>query len=195
MGGPPPADLRLTMARFPYVDPASAPAPVRERLARFGADPLNVFRVLAHAETCFEPTVRLGGAILLQQTLDARLRELAILRVARLSDAPYEWTQHVAIAEGVGVRPEQIAALEADDVGAPCFDERERVVLAATTELVRDADVGDATYAALTAHLSTREFVELVLAVGFYMLMARVMRASRIDMDAPVGLGGIGRGR
>jgi 4-carboxymuconolactone decarboxylase len=183
------------MARVPYVDPATAPAPVREQLARFGADPLNIFRVLAHAETCFAPVVRLGGAILLEQTLDARLRELAILRVARLDDAPYEWTQHVAIAEGVGVRPEQIAALAADEPTADCFDERERLVLAATTELVRDADVHDATYTALATRLSTRELVELVLAVGFYMLMARVMRASRIDMDPPAGLGGIERGR
>lgn len=183
------------MARIPYVDPATAPAAVREQLAHFGADPLNIFRVLAHAETCFVPAVRLGGAILLEQRLDARLRELAILRVARLDDAPYEWTQHVAIAEGVGVPATQIAALEADDATAACFGECERLVLAATTELVRDADVHDATYAALAGHLSTREFVELVLAVGFYMLMARVMRASRIDMDAPVGLGGIERGR
>jgi 4-carboxymuconolactone decarboxylase len=183
------------MARVPYVDPASAPAPVREQLAHFGADPLNVFRVLAHAESCFAPVVRLGGAILLEQTLDARLRELAILRVARLEDAPYEWTQHVAIAEGVGVPAAHVAALRADDATAGCFDDRERLVLAATTELVRSADVDDATWAALAAHLSPRELVELVIAVGFYMLMARVMRATRIDMDAPVGLAGIGRGR
>lgn len=183
------------MARVPYVDPATAPAPLREQLARFGEDPLNIFRVLAHAETCFEPTVRLGGAILLQQKLDARLRELAILRVARLSQAPYEWTQHVAIAEGVGVPAEQIAALEGDDGAAACFGERERLVLAATDELVRNADVGDETWAALGRHLDARELIELVVAVGFYMLMARVMRASRIDLDAAVGLGGIERGR
>ena len=144
------------MARLPYVDPAHAPEPVRTQLATFGADPLNIFRLLAHAETCFGPTVRLGGAILLQQSLDAVLRELAILWVARLSDADYEWTQHVAIGEGVGVRPEQIAALAADEVAAPCFDVRERLVLAATTELVHDADVSDETYAALAAHLGPR---------------------------------------
>jgi alkylhydroperoxidase family enzyme len=183
------------MARLPYVDPATAPASVREQLARFGADPLNVFRILAHAETCFEPVVRLGAAILLEQRLDARLRELAILHVAQLSAAPYEWTQHVAIAEGAGVTAAEIAALEAGDAAAACFGERERLVLAATTELVRDADVADATWTALARHLSSRELVELVLAVGFYMLMARVMRASRIDLDEPVGLGGIGRGR
>jgi len=183
------------MARLPYVVPGDTVSPLREQLAVFGENPLNIFRVLAHAETCFEPTVRLGGAILLQQQLDARLRELAILRVARLSDAPYEWTQHAVIAEGVGVPRPQIDALAADDVAAPCFDERERLVLRATTELVRDADVHDETYAALTAHLSHREVVELVLAVGFYMLMARLMRVSRIDMDAPLGLTGIRRGR
>ena len=89
------------MARLPYVDPATAPPKVREVLERLPVQ-LNIFRMMAHAETNFRPLLRLGASILGEQKLDARLRELAILRVAKLSPARYEWVQHVPIAKAVG---------------------------------------------------------------------------------------------
>jgi len=55
------------MARLPYVDSASAPAPVREVLERLPAQ-LNIFRMVANAETCFRPFLSLGSAILVQQS-------------------------------------------------------------------------------------------------------------------------------
>ena len=86
-----------------------------------GPTPLNIFRTLAHAETCLRPALRLGQAILTRQELDAVLRELAILRVAQLTGAQYEWVQHVAIGRAVGVTGDQVAALEREDVEAECF--------------------------------------------------------------------------
>src|SRR3954471_7292204 len=107
------------MARLPYVDPEQAPPEVREALE--GLPPLNVFRTLAHAETCLRPALRLGAAILGAQQLDAALRELAILHVARATGAEYEWVQHVAIARAAGVRDDQVEALERGDLTADCL--------------------------------------------------------------------------
>jgi alkylhydroperoxidase family enzyme len=174
------------MARIPYVDFETAPPKSRELLERLPAK-LNIFKMMAHAETNFRPLVMLGTSILSEQQLPAKLRELAILRVARLSHAEYEWVQHVPIAKMTGVSDEQVAALERDDTAAGCFDPVDRVVLRATDEIVRDGGPSDATFAELTRHLSHREFVELVLAVGFYMVMARLMISTRIDVDAPAG--------
>src|SRR5262249_14005346 len=93
------------MARIPYLDPAKASERVPETLAQLPA-PLNVFRMMAHAETLFPHWVRLGGAILGRAKLSPRLRELVILRVARLSKCDYEWTQHVPIAKACGITDE-----------------------------------------------------------------------------------------
>ena len=174
------------MARLPYVDPAAAPEKVREILERLPVK-LNVFRMMAHAETNFRPLIMLGTSILTQQQLPAKLRELAILRVARLSRAEYEWVQHVPIAKMTGASDEQVAALERDDAGAACFDPVDRVVLQATDEIVRDGGPADATFGELRSHFSNREFVELVLAVGFYMVMARLMISTRIDIEEAAG--------
>jgi AhpD family alkylhydroperoxidase len=174
------------MARIPYVEKDAAPAPVREVLERFPVE-LNIFRLMAHAETSFRPLLRLGASILGQQKLSARLRELAILRVARLSRAEYEWVQHVPIARAVGITPEQIAALERGDPAADCFDAEERAVLRFTAEVVRDVGCAQPTFDAVAKSLSPREIVELLLAIGYYMMVARLMETLRIDLDPPAG--------
>ena len=46
---------------------------------------------------------------------------------------------------------------------------------------------GDGAHSAVAAFLSDREIIELVIAVGFYMLVARIMECAEIDMDPPVG--------
>jgi alkylhydroperoxidase family enzyme len=174
------------MARLPYVEIETAPPAVKETLERLPVK-LNIFKMMAHAETNFRPLIMLGTSILTQQQLPAKLRELAILRVARLSRAEYEWVQHVPIAKMAGASDEQVAALERDDATAACFDPVDRVVLRATDEIVRDGGPSDATFAELQSHFSHREIVELVLAVGFYMVMARLMISTRIDVDEAQG--------
>src|SRR5262245_18464784 len=109
------------MARLPYVDPATAPAEVKDLLGCLPVK-LNVFLMMAHAETNFRPLVQLGTSILGRQKLSPRLRELTILRVAQLSPARYEWVQHESIAEAVGVPRAQIEALERADPEAARFD-------------------------------------------------------------------------
>jgi alkylhydroperoxidase family enzyme len=172
------------MSRLPYVDPAAASEPIREAFAALPVH-LNIFRLMANAETCFRPMLRLGGAILAHQALAGRLRELAILRVARLSGAEYEWVQHVPIARSTGVTGRQVEALEAGRIEGEAFAADEQAVLRFTTEVVERVSPSDSTFAAVAKHLSPREIVELVIAIGYYMTIARLMETARIDMDPP----------
>ena len=171
------------MARLPYVDPASASQPVRDALER--VPPLNVFRMTANAETAFRPWLAFGGALLSSLQLDPRVRELVILRVGRLSDAEYEWVQHVPIALAVGAGEEQIAAVDRGDLDDSSLGELDRAALRFATEVVRDVRASDETFAALREHLSPREVVELLLVIGQYMLVARVARSTDIELDEP----------
>ena len=175
------------MARLPYVDPETAPQEIRDILTRLPR-PLNIFKLMAHAETNFRPLLRLGTSILTEQKLAASLRELAILLTAHRCGAEYEWVQHVAIAKAVGVTDAQVEALAADRLDAECFSATERAVLTASVDIVRDGRMPEAHFDALTQHLSTREIVELVLAVGFYVTLARLMVVADIDPDPPVGI-------
>ena len=172
------------MARLPYVDPAAASPEVRDALER--VPPLNIFRMMANAETAFRPWLRFGAALLSDLELDPLLRELAILRVARLTPhADYEWVQHAGIARAVGATDEQVAALERGDAEADCFAGVEQLVLRFTTEVVRDARASDEALEGVAEALSPREVVELLMVIGQYMMIARVMATTHIDMDEP----------
>jgi alkylhydroperoxidase family enzyme len=174
------------MARLPYIDPETAPEPVRDAFTRLPI-PLNIFRMMAHAETCFRPLLRLGNSILGHQQLDARLRELAILQVAKLSSGEYEWVQHVPIAEATGVTDAQLRALDRGVIDGSSFDPAEIAVLRFTTEVVQQVKASDRTFAEVQKHLVPREIVELILAVGYYMTMARITETTDTDLDQPSG--------
>jgi alkylhydroperoxidase family enzyme len=174
------------MPRLPYVDRSNAPQAVREMLERLPVD-LNIFKMLANAESLFRPFLALGTAILSAMKLDARTRELVILHVGRMSRGEYEWVQHVPIAEAFGATKEEISALERGEATSPVFGARERAVLAFTTEVVRDVKASDAAFAALAQHLDASEIVELILTIGYYMTIARVTECTEIELDGPVG--------
>ena len=179
------------MARIPYRTSQDAEGRLREVLE--AGPQLNIFRLMAQADSAYIPWLRWGGALLGDLELDPVLRELAILRVARLTPgAEYEWVQHDPIALAVGARQEQVDALERDDIEADCFTDAERAVLGFTTEVVERAIVSDEAFAAVAAVVSVREIVELIMVIGQYMMVGRVMAALEIDMDEPIGGAALG---
>jgi 4-carboxymuconolactone decarboxylase len=156
------------MARLPYAD-------ISERLPQ-----LNIFRLLANADSAFRPFMDYGLALLRDLDVDPVVREQAILRVAALTPgAEYEWVQHEPIGHAVGMTDEQIEACRTGDAGD--------VVLRFTEEIVRDATPSDATFLAMSERFPPRQIVELILVIGNYMMLARLMATAQIDLDAPVG--------
>ncbi|HEX6459756.1 MAG TPA: carboxymuconolactone decarboxylase family protein [Thermoleophilaceae bacterium] len=173
------------MTRLPYADLDRLPEKTREALDAM--PPLGIFRMLANAESAFRPWARWGGVLLSDLALDPLLRELTILRVSRLTPhAEYEWVQHAPIARAVGAGDDQVAALERDEIEADCFTEAQRTVLRFTTEFLQDARVSDATFDSAKALLSARELVELMMVIGQYAMLARVMATTELDLDEPM---------
>lgn len=173
------------MARIPYPDPAAASAEAREILQLL--PPLNIFRMLAHAESLAIPYAGFGGALLTQLRLDPKLRELAVLEVALEAEAPYEWVQHVPIAEAAGVRAEQTAAIQRRETDSGQLDALERAVVDFTRQAVSQPRVDDGIFASLAEHLDSRQIVELLLVIGNYLMLARVMTTLDLEIDEPVG--------
>jgi alkylhydroperoxidase family enzyme len=172
------------MARIPYLDPDRAPESVKRLLAP--DRPQKIALLFGHAESNWPRLADLLLSILGEQELESRLRELGILRVAKLRQARYEWDQHVVIAGAAGVRPEQIESIAKGEIDAACFEPRERIVLEAATELVRDANISDATLARLSRDFPPRQIVELLLACGVYEALAKLMNALGLDPEGAV---------
>ena len=174
------------MPRIPYPDLDKASPEVREMLGRLPA-PANIFNMMAHAETCVKPVMKLGGTLLGKLALDPKLRELCLLHAVKLVGGDYEWVQHVPIARDLGCSEAQIAALDGADDGAACFDVREKAALRFTREVVVDVRASDATLSDARKHLSNREIVELILMAGFYTTLARLTETLGMETEAPMG--------
>jgi alkylhydroperoxidase family enzyme len=170
------------VARLPYVTAEDAPEPVADALRQMPAQ-VGIVHLLAHAETCLRPFLRLGQAILTSLALAPDLRELAILHSARLSGVDYQWTQHERLALLVGVAGEKIDAVRAGVPDPAQFSPVERAVLAFTESVVRSGDAPDDVYREVAGHLSEREIVELTVAIGFYQMLGNVMNVTRVDPE------------
>jgi 4-carboxymuconolactone decarboxylase len=125
-----------------------------------------------------------GNHVLGKNTLPARSRELVILRIAWLTQAEYEWLQHVRIARRAGVSDGEIRALGRPD--APGFGDAERVLLAATDQLFSGADLDDTVWKGLRAHLATEQLIDLVYTVGQYQSVAMAINAFRIQPEPDI---------
>jgi 4-carboxymuconolactone decarboxylase len=173
------------MARLPYVD-SQGPSP--DVLAALDAlPPLNIFRMLAHADSAVVPYLRFAGTLLTELELDARLRELAILLVAARTDAEYEWVQHVGISKALGVPDEQIAAVERGELDAACLDPDARALLRFAAEVLDGPRVDAETFSVLSARFPPRQIIELLLVLGNYQMLARVMTTLELELDPAVG--------
>jgi alkylhydroperoxidase family enzyme len=170
------------MARIPYFDLAQAPASYTELLG--SRPPLNLYRMLPHAGKAAEGFLRLGGALLRDHELDARLREIAILRVGLLSGAGYEVHQHKKLARKLGLADAKIAAL-APGADPSALDELELQVLRFTDEVFHRVKAPDAMFDAMRARLSTKALAELVLTIGFYMMVCRFLENFEVDIEPP----------
>lgn len=175
------------MARLPLIDPQATSGDIRASFERMPVK-LNIFRMMAHAETNMIPAMRFANSILHKQKLSHVNRELLILQVARIEGGEYEWRQHVPIALGVGVSQKQIDALERGDYGAAVFSEAERALLAFGREVVENVRVPEAVFADMQRHFSDQEIVESIFTIGCYMMMARLTEATETDLDAAAGM-------
>jgi alkylhydroperoxidase family enzyme len=174
------------MARIPPLPLDDAQPAVRTALERL--PPLAVFSTVANAQGSFVNWLRFGGDCLNSELFDPVLRELAILRVARMTPgAGYEWAQHVPILLAVGGTEEQVAALERDELDSPALGEDGRLVVRFTSQVVSECTPDEETFAAASERFGNEQLVQLVLVIGQYMMVGRIMATAQLEVDAVLG--------
>ena len=123
--------------------------------------------------------LRFNVHLLFSSTLPARLRELAILRVAHRRDCEYEWNHHVRMGREAGLTDDDIDGIQRGEAA----DEFDRAVLAAVDELDDKSNISDATWAALSDHLDERQRMDLVFTIGCYGALAMAFNTFGVEPD------------
>lgn len=176
------------MARIPYFDPAMATGHAKTAYGKLPA--LNIFKMLGHSGDMLEAFRLFGNQILVHSKLDPVLREIAIVRVGVLSHANYEVYQHEEISRRIGMSEAKIRAIH-EGPWAADFSEVERLVMLFTDDVVANVRASDMTFNPLAARLSHQEMQELVITIGFYMLVSRFLETFDVDIETgetPVGI-------
>ncbi len=160
-------------------------AEVAERFFATGPDAIptpSALATLMHHPALAGPFLTYNNVLLQAPTLEPRMRELMILRVAWRTRAPYEWAQHVRLAGRAGITAAEIAAV-ARDADTDTWTKLEADLLAATDQLVDHYRVDDETWDRLAQQLDERQLIELVFVVGTYTGLAMAFNSFGLQLD------------
>jgi alkylhydroperoxidase family enzyme len=156
---------------------------------------LSVFQIALKDPPVAEAMAGLLVALLEQGCLDARLRELAIMRIGWATNSVYEWTQHWRVATNAGMAPDDILGVR-DWVAHDAYGPVERAVLQATDETVLNGVISEPTWKRLREHFpDDAELFELVMAINHWRLYSSVLRTLAVPLEdglAPWPPDGIG---
>jgi alkylhydroperoxidase family enzyme len=142
---------------------------------------VNIFRTLVRHPGLFRKWMPFGGK-LLNGKMPARERELAILRVGWLCQAPYEWGQHVPIALSAGLTDDEIARIPSGP-DEPGWSLHDRSILRAADELHQQSWISDETWAHLAESYDDKQLIELVMVVGHYHLVSFALNALGVQPE------------
>jgi 4-carboxymuconolactone decarboxylase len=139
----------------------------------------NLLSTLVRHPKLTRAFLRFNNHLLFSSTLQPRLRELAVLRVAHLHSCEYEWRHHVEMGRDVGLTDEVIDGIQRGEA----TDQLDRAVLNAVDELDEKSTVSDATWAALSEHLDERQLMDLVFTIGCYGALAMAINTFGVEPD------------
>ncbi len=146
--------------------------------------PLNVFRTLLRRPD-LAPALATQLSLLLWKSnqLEERLREYVIMRIGWRQGANYEWTQHWAVCQRIGMSEADILKVR-DWRNADGLSAAEQAVLAATDETLDNGRISDETWALCRQHVGGDEIlIELVLAISNWRSFSELLGSLQIPLE------------
>ena len=172
----------MSHVRVPLVEPGTRPelADIERSIEAQRGRISLLYRVLLNSAPIAAGWEKMLTAVRNQTTIPADLREIAILRVAVLNRADFEFDAHVPHALAAGVPQAKVDALRDWPRGETTFADDERLVLELTDAMTRDIEVGDALMQRVGARFDARGVVELVATVAAYNMVSRLLVALNV---------------
>ena len=166
------------LARLPLIDPATAPQSIAE-IFKLLPD-INLFRVIANGGPLFPAYMKFLDLLFRPMELNAALERMLILHISRRSACEYAWKANALVAGVVGVKNEQLEAIQNSATTASCFAPGEIAAFRFVEEAVDLIEVTDTTFGQAKRFFSDRAIAEMLYVVGAYMFVARVARTARM---------------
>ena len=125
----------------------------------------------------------LGAQVRFKSSLPEKLKELAILVVARFWTAQYEWYAHHRLALEAGLDPAIGQAIAAGQRPARMSAE-EDAIYSFASELLETREVSDATFAGVKDRFGEKGVIDLICTMGYYCLVSMTLNVNRYPLPA-----------
>jgi 4-carboxymuconolactone decarboxylase len=137
------------------------------------------YRAMLLSPALGAPLERLGRAVRYEASIPERVREMAILTVAKAMDSDVEWQAHEGMALAAGVPERTVQTLRA---GSPEFESTDdELAHQFTLALLEQHEVDDAMFAVLERRHGLSGSFELIATIGYYQVIAHINNAFALD--------------
>lgn len=154
-----------------------------EKLAAGSVGVVNIHRTIANSPTVFARFIDFAHALRFKTELDPAERELAILRVLERCDGHYEIVHHRRMGLAAGLSEAEVDHVS--DPGEPnaIYSDRQRAILDFADRFAAGTGVDPTAAEALSAHLDSRQRVELGLTLALYLGLAHFTNSIDVPAD------------
>jgi len=139
------------------------------------------FNVFLRSPELGDIAQQLGARVRFHSSLSDRLKEMAILMIARDWTAQYEWYAHKRLALQAGLKPDLVDAIAAGKRPAAMAPD-ESALYTFVTELLDTRQVDDPTFRAAVAAFGERGVVDLIGLMGYYQLVSMALNVDRYPL-------------
>jgi 4-carboxymuconolactone decarboxylase len=173
-----------TRLREPRVAPVGLQERTPEQQQMLASRPdFNIYKTLAHDPELFARWSGLGQYLLNGSSLPARDREIIILRMGWLCQAPYEWSQHARIAKASKLLSDAEIHAIAEGPASGLWSPFERTLLQMVDELRYQAGISDPTWMRLSEHYSIEQRIDALYTAGQYQLVSMALNSLGVQLD------------
>ena len=178
-----------------YSSQVSIPLPEADEVGKvmgLDYDPiktLNVIKMMAGTDDMYAATAGFIKALFQAQGIEAKTREMIMLRAAKVLNSPYEWQANVILGKNAGLTAEEIDAAASD---GPVVGIKADYVLVcrATDELSAAATLTDETLSDLLSRYGVSTSRKLILIISWFNLLSRFLNGCRVPLEITNKLGG-----
>lgn len=147
-----------------------------------GKNNANVYKMLMHSPNVAPSFTAMADAVMWSKAWPATWREIAIVRVGHLYNAPYEVHQHEQIGRLVGLSDEKLEACALNADQSELSDD-ERKIVRLTDALVTNHTLSNAEREEALTIFNANQFADFVMTVGFYQLVSNFLNVFQVQTE------------
>ena len=149
---------------------------------------LNVVKMFAGTDDMFGATIGLVKAVFAAQGIDPKLRQMIILRAAKVLNAPYEWQANVPMSLNNGLTQAEVDAA-ASDGAVEGIDADYVLVCRATDEMSIAATLTDPTLQSLRDRFGEVLARKFVLIIAWFNMLSLFLNGCRVPLETTDKIG------